>query len=547
MRRGAFLAAGSATLAGAAGPAIALVPKPSLRDKLTTRAEATNYAEGSRLADVEKFLADLDLRGAPIARGSIGTSFEGRDIPYVVASRPMVRTPAQARALKRPIVLVAAAIDGSKVEGTEAILAIVRDLCLSPEKTLLEDLVLVVVPLFNVDGAERVGPESANAPEENGPARVGTRTNSQDFDLGADFVRAEAPETRALLRFVRTWQPDVYVELTSSDGSFHEFGVTYAPSLHPGAYYGGVFVRDRMLPAVRAEMRNKFGIDTFPFGHFGRTAILPEPPAPSDAVNYGWFPRDYRPRSGVNYFGLRGILAVLVSAYAHDPLERRIFTTRAFVESVFGFTSDNDDEVSAASHTTLRWIGGTVPVRAQLPDKPTMTTAIAFENLALDSSPEHEPGVPIGFKRTGTYGSATLPVYDRYAGFDYRVQPKVFIVPSAYAQALVPLLDLHAVDFDVAGASETYQVQEYVVDSIARSPVTVNGRVPSVLAGTYRAARPYTTQRGDLLIPGPQPLGPLLSVLMEPESDDGFFAWNVFDSGVAPGTAVPVLRGLGGP
>ena len=42
--------------------------------------------------------------GAPLTFGFIGKTSEGRDIPYVIASRPQVRTPAQARALGRPIV-----------------------------------------------------------------------------------------------------------------------------------------------------------------------------------------------------------------------------------------------------------------------------------------------------------------------------------------------------------------------------------------------------------------------------------------------------------
>jgi hypothetical protein len=529
-------------LAASVGPASALVPKPSLRDKLATRAEVSGYRETSSLADIMRFITELDQRGAPVSHGSIGDSFEGRAIPYLVASRPMVKTPAEARALNRPIVLIVATRDASKVEGKEALLAIVRDLCVSTEKTLLEDLVLVIVPILNVDANEHPGAEAFTAPEQNGPARVGPRANAQGIDLDDDFVRAEAPETRALLRFVREWQPDVFADLSSSDGSFHEFGITYAPSLHPAAYYGGVYVRDRMLPAVRKEMREKFGVETFTYGHFGRTRVLPEPPPPSDIAEYGWFPRDYRPRIGVNYMGLRGILAVLVSAYAHDPLERRIFTTRAFVETVLGYCSDNDDEVSAASHTTLRWIGGTVPVGAALESEPTAVATVAWENLALDSSPDHEPGVPEGFKRTGTTSSAPLPIYDRYTGNDYRVQPKSFVLPAAYAKYLVALLHTHGIFYDATVAPANVIVQDFLVERILPGPAGASGRSTSVLRGRWRDPKPYQTQPGDLVIPGPQPTGPLVSVLMEPESDGGFFAWNVFEDVVGAGALAPIYR-----
>ncbi len=543
MRRRELIASGATLGLGAlALPAAAAFPKPSLREKLTTRAERTGYRESSSLADVQRFLLDLDQRGAPIARGSLGQTAAGRDVPYVVAARPQVRTPQEARALKRPIVFVQGAIDASKVEGKEAILAIVRDLCLSTEKTLLDDIVLVVVPILDVDGNERLGPASQNAPEQNGPAFVGTSGNGQGILLDRDFVRMEAGETQALIHFLQDWKPDVYLDLSSSDGSFHEFGVTYAPSLHPAAYYGGVYVRDRLLPAVRKEVREKFGIETFPYGHFGRTRVLAEPPPASDTLDYGWFPRDYRPRIGVNYMGLRGTLAVLISAYAHDPLERRIFTTRAFVETTLGYCSDNDDEVIATSQTTLRWIGGSVPVRAALPAKPTNFSTIEWENLALAASPEREPGVPDGFKRTGTYGSASLPLYDRYAGSRYRPQPKSFVVPAAAARFVEPFLRVHGIFYETAGAQQNFTVQDFVVETIDSSPFPVNGHRTSLLAGRWLAARTLATRPGDLVIPGPQPLGPLVSVLLEPESDDGFFSWNVFSEVLAVDSLAPISR-----
>ena len=76
MKRGAFLASSSLALAAGVAPAAALVPATSLRDKLKTRAELTDYREASTVADVSRLLAELDLRGAPIAHGSIGTTFD---------------------------------------------------------------------------------------------------------------------------------------------------------------------------------------------------------------------------------------------------------------------------------------------------------------------------------------------------------------------------------------------------------------------------------------------------------------------------------------
>ena len=59
-----------------------------------TRAEASGYRETSRYADVVAFVDSLRALGAPVRVGTLGKSSEGRDIPLVVASRPLVSTPA---------------------------------------------------------------------------------------------------------------------------------------------------------------------------------------------------------------------------------------------------------------------------------------------------------------------------------------------------------------------------------------------------------------------------------------------------------------------
>jgi hypothetical protein len=504
VRRRAFASSLAAAGALRAAPVAAFVPKPTSRELLATRAEATAYREASRSSDVARILAELDARGAPIARGSIGTTSEGRDIPYVVASRPMVRTVGEARALGRPIVFVQAALDAGKVEGTDALLAMLRDMCLSTQKTLLEELVLVAVPLVNVDGSERSGPGLANAPQQNGPELVGTRANARGIDLTTDFVRASAQETRALLAFLNAWEPDVFVDLSSDGATFDAFGATYAPALHPAASLSGTYVRDVLLPAVRNEMRDAFAIETFSCGGFGRSRALLEPPPPGDP-DYGWFAGEYRPHAATNYMGLRGALAMLVSAYAHDAFEHRIFTTRASVETILGFSSEHASRVRAVARAASRARDARVAVAAALASTPTSFQTIAWENLTLDGTADHEPGVPIGFRRTGTYQSASLPVFDRYVGTAFATPPRAYAIAAAFADAVEPVLQAHDI--------------RYTSSSAPDAP-------------------------GGLIVPASQPLGSLLSVLLEPESDDGFVA-NVFGRMREAGTPVPILRLMG--
>src|SRR5688572_14989665 len=85
-----------------------------------TKPERTGFAETSSYQDVVEFLDALE-KAAPgkLVRGTIGTSVQGRALPFVIASRPLVRTPAEARRSGKPIVYVQGNIHAGEVEGKE--------------------------------------------------------------------------------------------------------------------------------------------------------------------------------------------------------------------------------------------------------------------------------------------------------------------------------------------------------------------------------------------------------------------------------------------
>src|SRR5512147_414483 len=187
----------------------------------TTRPERTDARETSTYADVLGFIDSLARRGAPIRIGSLGESPEGRRIPWVLAARPMVEGPSEAWQTGKPVIYVQGNIHSGEVEGKEAAQMLLRDLTLGPLRPLLDSVVLLVVPIYNADGNEQWGPGERNRPGQNGPAVVGRSLNGQGLNLNRDYVKAEAPETRAALAMLETWDPDVFIDLHTTNGSYH--------------------------------------------------------------------------------------------------------------------------------------------------------------------------------------------------------------------------------------------------------------------------------------------------------------------------------------
>src|ERR1035437_3689401 len=325
-------------LAALAALAAPLLFAPALHAQ-QTRAERSKYTETSLYADVIPFLDSLQQPGARIRVGFIGRTAQGRDVPYVIASRPLVTTPLEAKRLGRPIVYVQGNIHSGEVEGKEAMLAMLRDLTLDPNPNVLDSIVLITVPDYNADGNEVLAPQARNRGAQNGPEMVGTRPNGQGINLNRDYVRAETPETKGSLAMFNAWDPDVFVDLHTTDGSYHGYALTYAPSLHPaaaiaGATFGGAYARDSMLPVLRQRMKARDRFAIFDYGNFSGD----EGPRAAPGEARSWSTYSHTPRYGTNYYALRGRISVLSEAFSHDPFERRVKSTYAFVHELLSLS-----------------------------------------------------------------------------------------------------------------------------------------------------------------------------------------------------------------
>ena len=510
-----------------------------------TRPEITKYQETSHYDDVRQFLDSLRKIGAPLTFGSIGKSTEGRSIPFVIASRPLVSSPSEAKRLGRPVVYVQGNIHAGEVEGKDALLALIRDLTFAPKPNALDSVVLIAVPIYNADGNERFASQSVNRTEQNGPELVGTRANAQNLDLNRDYVKAEAPETRASLAMFNSWDPDVFVDLHTTDGSFHGYALTYSPSLNPAAVFGGVYTRDSLLPVLRQRMRARHNFEVFDYGNF----VSDERGLIADSsIREGWATYDSRPRFGTNYFGVRGRIGILSEAYSHDSLSRRIASTYAFVSEILSLVAERGSAIRSlsarADSLPLAWGRSPdsvqiVAVRSELAS-PRSLDVIKEDIDKTDDSSLTQPGVPRGERRTGRYRTIRMPVYDRFTSTLDRLPPAAYVI-APQDTAVVTLLRLHGIRVDRSDSAWIARGESFTVDSIITSPRSFQGHHETQIKGTWLRGMQGIPPRS-FIVSTAQPRGVLAVYLLEPESDDGVTTWNFFDRDLKKGGRYPVTR-----
>lgn len=527
--------------------ALALLPSSVFRPVAAqqTRAERSAYTETSTHADVLAFIDSLEaLFPNAIARGNIGTSTQGRALPYLLLSRPLVRTSAEARATGKPIVYVQGNIHGGEVEGKEALQALLRDLLRDGSANVLDSIVLIAVPIYNADGNDAFGPQERMRGSQNGPQLVGNRPNAQNLDLNRDYIKAEAAETQGSLRMFAIWDPDVFVDLHTTNGSYHGYALTYSPSLHPGAMDPllspvGPWTRDTLLPLLRQRMRSRHGLETFDYGNFrGRDDL-------TSSQKAAWETYEHVPRFGTNYYGLRNRVSVLSEAYSHDPLERRVLATRLFVNELLSAVAEHRGTLLARTRSApAARANAAVPLRSRMTTAPFEAAVLVEALIASGDSIRYEPGLRRGFRRSNVFTAVTMPVYDRFEAARNRTLPVAWAVPTT-ATSVIERLALHGIPLTELRGRVRVAGESFTIDSIIRAPRPFQGHQELRLEGRWTATRldlgagAYYIVRAD----GRHAL--LAAILLEPESDDGLTTWNFLEDHLSVGGTHPLRRILG--
>jgi hypothetical protein len=503
-----------------------LMVSRSVAGQVTT-AERTEYRETSTHADVVAFFDSLERRTPDLRRWLLAESPEGRQVPVILVARPMVDGPAAAHRTGKPLVYLQANIHAGEVEGKEAAQALVRDLTTGPLRALLDSVILLVVPIYNADGNEHFAAGDQNRPGQNGPVIVGERANGQGLDLNRDYVKLEAPETRGALELINAWDPDFFIDLHTTNGSYHGYLLTFSPGLNPNSPASNDYVRDRFLPTIRQRMRQRHRQETFWYGNFRNQT--------PDSLTQGWETYDARPRFGTNLNGLRGRLAILSEAYSNAPFRDRVLVTYNFVREVLSLAAEQREQLRALNAVAERYAPDSVVLRSVLAPATEENVIAEITEAAGDGA-----GPFAARRRTGVFRTIRMPVYDRFTGAKQEVRPAGYLLPPPQAH-LVALLLRQGIVVQRLRSSWQGPAESFRFDSVTAArnafeghrTVTVEGRWTgldiSVTAGWYYVS---TAQR----------LGVLAAYLLEPMSEDGFVTWNFLDRDVRPRGTYPIRR-----
>ena len=500
-------------------------------DSLRTVAERSSYARTMSSLQLHEWVNALRWRSEHVHVLNMFTSPRGNIAPAIVLANPRVTSAQQARTAGKPVVFLMGNIHPDEPEAAEALLMVARDVVLGKRRHLLDNLVIIIAPIYNVDGTDAFATNSGGLGSAT-PHISGQRPNSQGLDLNRDAVKLETVEANGLYRLLNAWDPLLFFDGHLMGRVNHGYANNYAtatiPTAHPGPR---AYVTDTLFPAVRDMVRRDFGLEVFTHALFGQGAW---PPTVWSHDRASW---TVEAKFVVNDYGLRNRMAIITETPGHPTFERRIYSQFAYITALLEYTNAHakqmaavvraaDEETiakvqaSAESGQLRNWVAGEYQSRGKI------------DVLGYRANPaEYIPGTSVRGNRPGAVDGAPELVRNvddltRPVGTSDAIVPRAYIFP-AELRDIAAKLEAH--NIRVRTLEQPMRVTGEQFNITRMRSVDSRGYALTVLDGEFATAtREFPA--GTFYVDMAQPMANAAFYYLEPQAADGFVGWHVLDN-----------------
>ena len=484
-----------------------------------TPAEKTGYSQTPDYAETIGFAKRLASGSTSIQFQTFGFSGQGRALPLLVCSEAGVFSPEAAKENGKAVVLIQACIHAGEPDGKDAGFALLRDVAITKSAAgLLQNVVLLFIPIYNTDGHERSSPY--NRINQNGPASMGWRTTATYQNLNRDYMKADTPETRAWLRLWNQWQPDLFIDCHVTDGADYRCNITYHHEHHKGIDAG-----------VLAWEREIFG---------GKVA-----PATEAAGNViSWYlefvdnrdltlgTRDFNgsPRFSTGYVPLRNRPGILIETHMIKDYRARAIGTYDFLRSALHEVNLDPARLlevgRRADEEAARLVesDGPYPLDFKLTDEVTRFELKAFSYATEESEISGDLRVIFGREPL----DLTIPMYQTFEVTAAVKPPSAYVIPVQW-HSVIDVIKAHGLQTAELPTATSMNVESYRFTNVRWPEQPFEGRhMPRFDLETTSEERVFPA--GSIIVSLKQPLAKVALNLLEPAAPDSLVRWGFFNA-----------------
>lgn len=487
---------------------------------LETWYESSGYLETPRYEQTIAYCKLLAETSSMIQYQSIGISPLGREIPLLIMSKNKRFTAADAAKSGNTVVLIQACIHAGEPDGKDAGFLIMRDIVLGKLKPdIIDNLTILFIPIFNVDGHERFG--AYNRINQNGPREMGWRTNAQNLNLNRDYLKADAPETRAWLSLFNLWNPHFFIDIHVTDGADYQYPLTY--SLEIGGNMNKALTDWQLrsfVPAMEANMESM------------KTPVF----------HYVSFRRWHDPRSGIaariappmlsqGYTALRNRPGLLVETHMFKDYKTRVEATYNLLLFAMGYLSENgkilqnlikkaDQSCNDGSLTQSDF-----PLKYELSSDSTIIQFKGFEySMEISDLTGGE-----WFKYSNTPSEFSVPFFNKNIPTVFAKLPIAYIIPPQNIE-IIERIKIHGIRYTVCKKDTLIPANYYFINNPVWASSSYEGRIRLNRFSVVDTLLYRVVLKGSLIITVNQPLGRVVANILEPEAPDSYLSWGFFNS-----------------
>jgi hypothetical protein len=384
---------------------------------------------------------------------------------------------------------------------------------------LLNNISIVFIPVFNVDGHNRFGPYTRI--NQNGPEEAGWRTTAQNLNLNRDFLKAESPEMQNFLTFYHHWYPDFSIDCHTTNGADYQYVVTYAIETGTQTDAGvATWTREKYLPFITDKM-NENNYPIFPYlgfrnWHDPRGAIMHRP-SPA-IISNGYFAATNRP-------------GLLIETHMLKPYRQRVEATYCMIRNTLIYLNNNLSELQNILQEadmlmeTGQFAEHDFPVSVELSNDSVM---IDFLGVHFEVDSSELSGGP-WFR----YFSDQPETWERafYSAPEVKQSvslPSAYIVPPEWGH-LVQRMELHGVKYSLTHEEKAYKAEMNRFSDVQFEARTYEGCTrPKFTENRFDTIVVFP--KGSYIIPTNQKAGRIIALLLEPGSMGSFVSWGYFNS-----------------
>jgi hypothetical protein len=497
------------------------------QDTFLTHYEKNGFNKTPRFdetAEYSKMLADISPLVSYI---SIGTSPQGREIPMLILDKDGLKSPEEIRAKGRIVILAEASIHAGEPDGKDAGLMLIRDIAIGGKnRELLDNVSLLFIPIINVDGHEDFG--SHYRINQNGPEEVGARFTSQKLNMNRDFIKADAPETRALLALYSKWMPELFIDIHVTNGADFQYVSTYGLD-HCG------FLAPSMLEwsknIFEKQLKRGMASDGYPIFPYFEFNSYTNPGA-------GVLPDNFPPQYSNGYASANNRIGLLVENHIYKPYKERVTSAYNIIKNSMKILGENRSSLVKAVAKADEYILSESFRRDSIPLMFSHDRKISEE---VDFLAWKEKTVTSDL--TGaqwTFSDRTAPVTIKMPMFvsykaDLKIKlPEAYIIPQEQLET-VALLDVHGILYKKLEKDTLFEVETYRFINPKWSQYPYEGR--------FTLAIDYTVQRekidfrkGDIIVYTSQPKAKIIAHMLEPKSPTSLVSWGFYNNWARPST-----------